>query len=228
MEFELFGKLHILYLIGYSLLFTVLYFVVAHSSDQKRVMRDIATIILLIKCGEIFIRYRIIGEAWYELLPLHLCNIVLIFAVFGSIFRFYPFLDANFFWGIGALFAIITPCVKDPFPSFFNISFFSTHFFILFNMIVEYRLFKYRPTASSWLGCFFGLNLIAASVFFINDTLGTNYLYINRKPEFASPIDFLGPWPHYIIYIEVIYLVLTLILLLLFRKKNKIKFSNSY
>lgn len=228
MEFVLFGKLHILYLIGYSLLFTILYFIVALSSDKKRVMRDIATLVLLIKCGEIFIRYKIIGEAWYELLPLHLCNIVLIFAVFGSIFRFSPFLDANFFWGIGAIFALLTPFVKNTFPSFFNISFFVTHFFIIFNMIVEYRIFKYRPTSGSWLGCFFGLNLVAISVFFINETLGTNYLYINKKPSLASPIDFLGPWPEYIIYIEIIYLILTLILLLLFRKKNKMKFYINY
>lgn len=226
MEFELFDKLHIFYLLGYSFVFLFLYFGVAYNSQPKKVMSVISFIILLIKCGELFIKYKLIGEAWYQLLPLHLCNITLIFAVFGSIFRFKPFLYATFFWSIGALFALLTPEVRETFPHFFNISFFSTHVYIIFVAIVEYRVFKLRPSLESWTGSFLGLNIIAAGIYFINTVLGTNYLYINSKPTFSSPLNYFGEWPYYIIAVEFIYIILTLLLLFLFKKKDyKIKIN---
>lgn len=224
MEFELFSKLHFIYLLGYTVFFILLFYIVKFSSNPKHTMSIIGLSVLSLKCIELFVRYNVIGEAWTTILPLHLCNIVLIFAILGSIFRFTPFIDAAFFWSIGAIFAIITPEVRETFPSFFNISFFVTHFFIIFNVFVEYILFKYRPTASSWLGCLFGLNLIAASVYFINLTINTNYLYINHKPSFKSPIDALGPWPTYIGWFEVIYIVLSLAILIFFKEK-KTKYS---
>lgn len=224
MEFELFDRLHLFYILGYSLLFLFLYIGVAHSPQPKKVMRVISFVILLIKCGELFIKYKLIGEAWYQILPLHLCNITLIFAVFGSIFRFTPFLYATFFWSIGAIFALLTPEVRETFPHFFNISFFSTHFYIIFVAITEYKIFSLRPSWESWTGSFLGINIIAVGVYFINTVLGTNYLYINRKPSFSSPLDYFGDWPYYIIVVELTYIVLTLLLLFLFKKKDyKIK-----
>ncbi|MGL4988573.1 MAG: TIGR02206 family membrane protein, partial [Cetobacterium sp.] len=204
MEFELFDTLHIFYLVGYSLFFILLYFSIFNKSrdlesDSQKLLKVVSLIILLIKCGELFIRYKLIGEAWYQILPLHLCNITLIFAVFGTIFRFMPFLYATFFWSIGALFAVLTPEVRETFPSFFNISFFLTHFYILFIAIVEYKVFKLRVSLESWTASFLGINLIMAGVFFINKVLGTNYLYVNRKPSFNSPLNYFGEWPYYII-----------------------------
>ncbi|MGL4867733.1 MAG: TIGR02206 family membrane protein [Cetobacterium sp.] len=226
MEFELFDKLHIFYLTGYSLFFTLLYFSIFSKSknlelDSQKTLKVISLIVLLIKCGELFIRYKLIGEAWYQILPLHLCNITLIFAVFGTIFRFMPFLYATFFWSIGALFAVLTPEVRETFPSFFNISFFLTHFYILFIAIVEYKVFKLRVSLESWTASFLGINLIMAGVFFINKVLGTNYLYVNRKPSFNSPLNYFGEWPYYIIVVEIVYIILTLSILFLFKKPSK-------
>lgn len=226
MGFELFDKLHIFYLIGYSLIFIFLYFGVSYSPRPRKIMGIISFVILLIKCGELFIKYKFLQEPWYQLLPLHLCNIALIFAVIGTIFNFLPFLAAEFFWSIGAVSALLTPEVRDTFPHFFNISFFSTHFYIIFTAIVNYKVFKFRPTFSSWLGSLIGINIIMACVFYINNILGTNYLYINKKPSFSSPLDYFGEWPYYVIVLEVIYIVLTLLMFLLFKSnKNKVKIS---
>lgn len=220
MEFKLFDNLHLIYLVGYFLFFYLLYLIVAYSNQPKNVMKYISFIILSIKCIELFFRYQIIGEAWYKLLPLHLCNITLILAILGSIFRIIPFLYATFFWSIGAIFALLTPELREIFPSFFNISFFSTHFYILFVSIVEYRIFKLRPTFESWFASFLGINLIMIAVYFINLVLGTNYFYINHKPIFSSPLDYLGVWPYYIIVVELLYIILTLAVLFLFKKKS--------
>ena len=38
----------------------------------------------------------------------------------------------------------------------------------------------------------------AVSVFVFNLAAGTNYGFLNRKPE-ASILDYLGPWPAYVV-----------------------------
>ena len=59
--------------------------------------------------------------------------------------------------------------------------------------------------------------LLAAAaylVFFLNQMIGSNYLFIAHKPETASLIDVLGPWPWYILVLEVIGIVMCLLLYL--------------
>lgn len=39
----------------------------------------------------------------------------------------------------------------------------------------------------------------AASVFAYNAIAGSNYGYLNRLPKSASLLDYLGPWPLYVV-----------------------------
>ena len=50
----------------------------------------------------------------------------------------------------------------------------------------------------------------------INALIGSNYLFIARKPDTASLLDVLPQWPWYIIHIEAIGLLSMLILYLPF------------
>lgn len=221
MKFELFSGLHFLHLFGYTAVFVLLYFWVANSKNPRKPMIIISIISLIAKGSDIFYRHFHNGEAFKDTLPLHLCNIVIILAALGYILNSKNILKITFYWSLGALFALITPEVKECFPSVLNISFFETHVYILFTSIVSYRIFNVRPTFKNWISCWLVLNVYAAIIFQVNKILNTNYLYINHVPEFKSPISLLGPWPYYIIPVEGLYLVLTLILVLLFRDKNK-------
>lgn len=52
------------------------------------------------------------------------------------------------------------------------------------------------------------MNTYMGAVGAINKLLRSNYLFIAHKPETASLIDILGPWPWYILVLEGIGLVL--------------------
>jgi uncharacterized membrane protein YwaF len=54
----------------------------------------------------------------------------------------------------------------------------------------------------------------------VNQWIGSNYLFIARKPDTASLLDVLPPWPYYIAYIEVIGLVMCLVLYIPFIIKD--------
>ncbi|MBE0695620.1 MAG: TIGR02206 family membrane protein, partial [Anaerolineaceae bacterium] len=74
----------------------------------------------------------------------------------------------------------------------------------IFMTVVE----GYRPTWKSLGRTLLYMNIYMGIVGLINYLIGSNYLFIAHKPETASLIDVLGPWPWYLLALEGIGLVL--------------------
>ena len=47
-------------------------------------------------------------------------------------------------------------------------------------------------------------NLYAALMLLLNHLWGTNYGYLAHKPSQASLLDYCGPWPWYLLSMEVV------------------------
>lgn len=186
-----------------------------------------AIVILLIKIAELSYRHIYVGEPIYSLLPLHMCNLTLIIAILTMLTKSQKLFQLTYFWCLGALFAAITPDIKYSFPHPLTLSFYITHFYLLFAAIYGILFFNFKPTFKGWVNSFITLNIFAFIIFFINKKLGTNYLYVNRIPNFSSPLDYFGQWPYYIIVVEIIYLILTYGIYYPFRRKTY-KYSTKY
>ena len=65
-------------------------------------------------------------------------------------------------------------------------------------LIVEHQ----RPHWKSLLKVVIVGNLYYLVLFFINRWLGSNYMFTVHKPETASLMDVLGPWPWYLLTTE--------------------------
>lgn len=186
-----------------------------------------AIVILLIKIAELSYRHIYVGEPIYSLLPLHMCNLTLIIAILTMLTKSQKLFQLTYFWCLGALFAVIIPDIKYSFPHPLTLSFYITHFYLLFAAIYGILFFNFKPTFKGWINSFITLNIFAFIIFFINKKLGTNYLYVNRIPNFSSPLDYFGQWPYYIIVVEIIYLILTYGIYYPFRRKTY-KYSTKY
>lgn len=186
-----------------------------------------AIVILLIKIAELSYRHIYVGEPIYSLLPLHMCNLTLIIAILTMLTKSQKLFQLTYYWCLGALFAVITPDIKYLFPHPLTLSFYITHFYLLFAAIYGILFFNFKPTFKGWVNSFITLNIFAFIIFFINKKLGTNYLYVNRIPNFSSPLDYFGQWPYYIIVVEIIYLILTYGIYYPFRRKTY-KYSTKY
>lgn len=186
-----------------------------------------AIVILLIKIAELSYRHIYVGEPIYSLLPLHMCNLTLIIAILTMLTKSQKLFQLTYFWCLGALFAVITPDIKYSFPHPLTLSFYITHFYLLFAAIYGILFFNFKPTFKGWVNSFITLNIFAFIIFFINKKLGTNYLYVNKIPNFSSPLDYFGQWPYYIIVVEIIYLILTYGIYYPFRRKTY-KYSTKY
>jgi len=161
-------------------------------------------------------------------LPLHICDLAGIFAVFTTLswLRENRITDHSiartlrtimFFWGIGlSTQAFITPVITDgPSSVRFHI-FFLSHFTIVATPLYDFLVRRYRPTARD-LGIILLVTLVyGALIIPLNAATGWNYGYAgNTKPENPTLIDKLGPYPLRLLWMLFIvtglYAILTLI-----------------
>jgi hypothetical integral membrane protein (TIGR02206 family) len=156
------------------------------------------------------------------MLPLHICSILVWAAGFMLIFKNYRIYEFAYFIGIGgAMQALLTPDAGIyGFPHFRVFQTMISHGLLITSAIFMTTVEGFRPTWKSFWRVIVGVNIYAAVMFPINRLLGTNYLYINGKPATASILDALPAWPYYIIYMELIGLVIFFLLYLPFLIKD--------
>lgn len=223
--FKLFSNEHFV-LIFSNIIFFIFLLFIANFFDKRYFAKITAIVIFILKLAELSYRHLYNNEEIFELLPLHLCNITLIFVIIMMLSGSKSLFQLCFYWSVGAIFAVATPDVKYSFPNFMTVSFFITHFYILFAVAYFYLYFSFRPAIWGYFTAFFTINIICLGVYFLNVHLETNYLYVNRVPSFSSPLNYFGEWPYYIIVVELIYIILTYLLYLPF-KSRAVKFGKT-
>jgi hypothetical integral membrane protein (TIGR02206 family) len=146
-------------------------------------------------------------------LPLHLCGIMVLTCPIMLVTKSYKIYEIAYFLGLGgASQAVLTPDIGVyGFPHYRFYQFFVSHGLIILSILYMTFVCKYRPNFRSFLKSFAFLNMMLPIVGILNYITGGNYFFIARKPETASIIDFLGPWPWYILALEAIGFILLLI-----------------
>ena len=116
--------------------------------------------------------------------------------------RFYDFV---FFAGMsGALQAVLTPSIIVNFPDFKFIQFFYVHIGIILTAFYLLWVKGYRPTFKGIIQTMIVLNMLFPIVFAINILVQGNYMFLRMKPINGSLLDFLGPYPWYILSLEIV------------------------
>jgi hypothetical integral membrane protein (TIGR02206 family) len=170
----------------------------------------------------IWYSYRLYHEGFRfpESLPLNLCDLTLWLTVF-ALFTLNPLaFEMAYFAGLGGSgMALLTPDLWAPFPSYPTVYFFLAHGTVVaaILMLVWSKMIAPRP------GCvwrvFIVLNGYVAAVGTFNAIFRTNYIYLCRKPTGASLLDYLGPWPFYVLVGEVVAIAIFWLLWLPFRSR---------
>ncbi len=138
-------------------------------------------------------------------LPLDICNItalLLPFLMWNPSFRVHGVL---YFWiVVGTLQANLTPHLHNGFPHFIFFKYWVVHGGLIVYTIYITVVFEYYPDRKSIWRSFGLLQVYMVSIFMANLILGSNYLYLIRKPPTASVLDYLGPWPVYVLVAELL------------------------
>lgn len=212
-----------LYLFGCSVVWLYLH---RHHSYMKNVRWILfATLVL----SEISLILWSVGTGLWDIrfnLPLHLCTISLITSSYMLVTKSYKVFEIVYFFAIGGAFqAIITPELFYTFPHFRFFHYFIAHFAIILAVLYMVWVYHYSVTFRSAFKSFLVLNGIAFVVFFVNKITGANYMFLARKPATPSILDWLGPYPWYILSLQLIAIVIFTILTLPFYL-NRFKKSN--
>ena len=217
-EFTLFSTEHFIYILGYAgLAVLVFYLPKIFKLNIDKFAKISGYFILIEKFIELTYRYIVFNESFIDLLPFNMCNYTLILAAFMMIFRSKKIFNLIYFWSIGAILAIATPDIRIAFPNYSNISFFVTHYYIYFAVFYALKYFKFIIIFDALKKSFIYINGIMLILFPLNFLLDTNYMFLKHKP-ISSPMDFLGPWPYYIISLEVVMIVLFTLMYLPFKR----------
>ncbi|WP_335936188.1 TIGR02206 family membrane protein [Fusobacterium polymorphum] len=225
-KFILFSNEHLI-TVGIGFISCILLVFLGFFTEKKATFAKIVAIAVLgVKIAELLFRHHYYGETVAELLPLHLCPIVIILSIFMMFFHSEILFQPVYFWSIGAFFAILMPDIRDGMSNFASQSFFITHFFILFSTAYAFVHFRFRPTKAGFLCSFLLLVTLAFIMYFVNNKLGTNFLYVNHPPVTKSLMDFMGPWPYYIFSLAGIDIAISFFMYLPFRKNKKSKYGS--
>jgi hypothetical integral membrane protein (TIGR02206 family) len=162
------------------------------------------------------------GVGLMHLLPLHLCDVLLVAALL-AVFRLHPAaFEITYFWGLaGALPAMVTPDLARGYPSFAYCHFFWGHGGIVLAVVFLIAGEGMQPRAGGVLRAVLAANLYLVVVGTIDWITGWNYGYLRRPPAGDTLLGRLGPWPWYIVWLQVIGIAAFLILDLPWRMRRK-------
>lgn len=151
-------------------------------------------------------------------LPLHLCDLARFAVIITLIWKNQKIWEIAWYWGIGgSLAAIITPDLLFGFPHLFYIAFFFHHAGVVIGSLYMAFSCRFPLQFSSTWRVWIWTHIYALFVFIVNLQMGTNFLYIMRKPDRPTMLDYMGPWPYYLLSMEAL-LILSLLALYWFFK----------
>lgn len=160
-------------------------------------------------------------------LPLELSDMAVILSAIMLLSKSKLLFSFLYFAGIGSsIQAILTPDLGNySFPHFRFIEFFTAHGIVILAGLFMIAVEKYRVTQRSLWATFLIINVYGAGIFIFNRWIGSNYLYIMHKPKISSLLNYLGPWPWYLLSLEGLIIVIFYILYTPFWISKRKKFK---
>lgn len=158
------------------------------------------------------------GLAFPDRVPLHVCNVATWVGVIACVTLSPTACEFAYFWGIiGAGMALMTPDMGALWPP----RFFINHGAMILTAITlgSGGIMRIRRgaigRAYGWFAFYIGL------VGLYNWRFGTNFAFVAHKPTSPTLMDFLGPWPLYLVSEAALGVVLLYLLWFPLRRKTE-------
>ncbi|HRI00939.1 MAG TPA: TIGR02206 family membrane protein [Saprospiraceae bacterium] len=159
-------------------------------------------------------------------LPFHLCNILaLIYPIALKLNKSW-FFGMLYYWVLaGTLQAIFTPDLKEMPPNFIYFRYWLVHCGLVSLLFFGLINLKWKVTFKNITHALLGANVYMIFSLIINFITNGNYFFTMRKPEAKSLMDYIGPWPWYLLTGQLVMLILFVLLYIPFYFINKKKYS---
>jgi hypothetical integral membrane protein (TIGR02206 family) len=198
-----------LVVIGLMVLLPLLLAAVSKACKDERITlgiaRGLALALIANKAIGLSIAYQDGALPWRDALPMHLCDWSLIATITALLTRWQLPYEMAYFWGLaGGTQAILTPDINVGFEDIRAWSFFISHAGGIASVLYLTFALPMRPHGRSMLLVFLWSQVYLAAAISVNVLLDANYGYLCAKPRHPSLLDHMGPWPYYILSMELL------------------------
>jgi len=219
MEFHSFTLQHFGILLVLALITIVL---IVHGRRAKYFTQRKTAIILagLIFSSEVIEAIVMIFQGKYDYrmhLPLFLCDIAALMLPWIIYYHNRKWIGILYFWAMaGTLQALITPDLEQGFPAFDYFRYFFMHGGIVITVLYTVLVFKIRINWKDLINAVLYAQVYLVIIHLLNLAFKVNYSYTIQKPPGPTVLDLFGPWPWYILWGELLMVVLFMVLLVPF------------
>lgn len=139
------------------------------------------------------------------LLPFELCNILFFVGAFALLTDHELAHDVLFFWTFaGTTHSLITPTPLEGWPSVEYVRFFASHGILVLAATYAVVALDKTVTGRSLLRAAIALQVWEIVVALVDVALDQNFMFLRRPPPSPTLFDALGPWPVYLVSLEII------------------------
>ncbi|MBH0171558.1 TIGR02206 family membrane protein [Fictibacillus sp. 18YEL24] len=167
--------------------------------------------------------WAIHNDLWdlHIFLPLQLCSFNILLCVLLLLTdnrRLFAFV---YLFGLtGAVQGLLTPELFQEPWHFRFIQYFLAHAFIVWTALYYAIIKSYTISWQLLFQSFLWLNVYAVLVYVVDVAIDANYMFLLEKPSSASLMDFLGPYPWYILSLELVAFCLCLLVFIPVKEKR--------
>ena len=144
-----------------------------------------------------------------EDLPIHICRFVAVLAPWIYWKERPLWTGISYFWVLaGTVNATITPDLYNDFPHWEHLCYFALHLGLIFLPVYYVIVMGHRIKHKDLVSALIAGNIFVIFSLVINKLLSANYMFTLHKPEASTLLDYLGPWPWYLLSVEILGIVI--------------------
>jgi hypothetical integral membrane protein (TIGR02206 family) len=168
-------------------------------AQARRFSRVMAALLLIVWLGVLV--YKLFHPVLASSVPLQLCDIAELAVAYALWSQKQWAYALTYYWGLVlSSQALLTPDVDGPdFPDRSFLTFFALHMLVVWAAVYLTWGRGMRPNWRSYRLTVVVTLAWAVFTLIFNFLASTNYGYLNHKPPIDSILDFLGPWPVYLL-----------------------------
>ena len=156
-------------------------------------------------------------------LPLHLCEAGCFLAAAALWWRFRFAFEMAYFWGLGGTApGLLSPSIPGHFPDPVYFQYYAQHGLLVlgaFYLVVALRM---RPAKRAVMRVSLATAAYAVAVGVVDYFTNGNYLFLRDLPPTRTLLDYMGPWPWYIVTLTVAAIIVFNLLYLPFARSQQV------
>ncbi|MDV6014273.1 TIGR02206 family membrane protein [Haloechinothrix sp. LS1_15] len=178
----------------------------ADAAEARRFSRTFAVVILVLYLA-IWL-YSLVPPSLDRSMPLHLSDLASLVSAYALWTHRHWAFSLTYFWCLTlSVQALLSPVLTGPdFPHIGFLAFWGIHLLVIWAAIYLTWGLRLRPDWRSYRIAVAATVTWAVVTFTFNSFAGTNYGFLNRKPDTPSLLDVLGPWPWYLLPVAALVL----------------------